>query len=69
MYVVTEHKRYGGIDAVRYLTRRLPLLWWLVPILHIPGTRGLWGRLYRTVASRRYWFGRVSCENEVCSLK
>ena len=69
MYVVTENKRYGGIDAVRYLTRRLPLLWWLAPILHIPGTRSFWGKLYRNVAARRYWFGRLSCDNEACSLK
>jgi predicted DCC family thiol-disulfide oxidoreductase YuxK len=68
MYVVTDQKRYGGIDAVRRLTRRLPLLWWLAAILHIPGTRGLWGWLYRKIAGRRYWFGRLSCENETCSL-
>ena len=69
MYVVTENKRYGGIDAVRHLTRRLPLLWWLAPILHFPGTRRLWGGLYRKVARNRFLFGRASCENGICSLE
>jgi predicted DCC family thiol-disulfide oxidoreductase YuxK len=68
MYVMTERKRYGGIDAVRHLTRRLPLLWWLAPILHIPGTRRFWSWVYRKVAARRYFFGRVGCEDGACSL-
>ena len=44
MYVITRSgHRLGGIDAVRYVTRRLPLLWPFALILHIPGTRRLWG--------------------------
>lgn len=70
MYVVTRSgRRYGGIDAVRYVTRSLPLLWPVALILHIPGTRRIWGWLYRKVAARRYWFGRASCDTGTCSLE
>lgn len=62
MAVVTASgQRYGGIDAVRYLSRRLPLLWWLAAVLHIPGSRTFWQWLYRKVAERRYCFGRATC--------
>lgn len=70
MIVVTaKGRRYSGAESVRYLTRRLPLLWWLAPILHIPGSLPFWRWLYAKVAERRYWFGQLSCVDEVCSLK
>jgi len=70
MVVVDAHgRRHGGAAAVRYLSRRLPRLWWLAPILHIPLSLPLWQWLYRQVAARRYLFGRVeSCENGTCHL-
>ena len=43
MYIVDQSdRRHAGGDAVRYLSRRLPLLWLIAPVLHIPGTAGLW---------------------------
>lgn len=58
MYVVTpEGERLGGIDAVRYITRRNKLFWPLAALLHIPFTRGLWARMYRIVAKYRYLIG------------
>jgi predicted DCC family thiol-disulfide oxidoreductase YuxK len=62
-------KRHGGGDAVRYLTRKLPVFWPIAIILHIPGTRRLWAWLYRKVAARRYWFGRITCDSESCGLE
>ena len=62
MYVVTDRNRYGGIDAVKRLTRRLPLLWGLAVLMHIPGTRPFWDWAYRNIASRRYCLGGASCE-------
>ena len=69
MYVVDNNgRRHGGADAVRYLSRRLPLLWLAAPILHLPGTANLWRWLYRQVAKRRYKLAGKSCENDVCSV-
>lgn len=69
MYVVDQAgRRHGGADAVRYLSRRLPLLWVLAPILHIPGTARLWRWLYGQVAKRRYKLAGKSCENDSCSV-
>ena len=69
MYVVDRSdRRHGGADAVRYLSRRLPLLWIAAPILHIPGTARLWRWMYKQVAKRRYKLAGKSCENEVCSV-
>ena len=54
MYVVDTHGiARGGADAVRYLSRRLVLLWPLALILHVPGTMPIWKRLYAFVARHR----------------
>lgn len=65
MYVVDQQgNQYGGSDAVRYLTRRLPLLWPAMPILHLPGTAGIWRWGYHQVAKRRY---KISGHNKDCN--
>lgn len=72
MYVIdTRGHRYGGSDAVRYLSRRLPLLWPAMPLLHLPGTARLWRWLYNQVAQRRYWIsGKAAkgCDDDACSI-
>lgn len=69
MYVVDQSGvRHGGADAVRYLSRRLPLLWPVMPILHLPGTARLWRWLYTQVAKRRYKIAGKHCENGACSI-
>jgi predicted DCC family thiol-disulfide oxidoreductase YuxK len=70
MYVMTpQHRAYGGAVALRYLSRRLPTLWWLAPLLHLPGSLPLWSFLYRQVAGVRYrLMGRPSCDNDACRV-
>ena len=61
--------RHRGAEAVRYLSRRLPRLWPLVPILHLPGSLPLWRWCYRRVANWRYRLGgRVECDDGTCSV-
>ena len=68
MYVVdTRGRARGGAEAVRYLTRRLPLLWPLALPLHVPGSLPLWSALYRFVAKRRYAIAG-SCDGGTCRL-
>jgi predicted DCC family thiol-disulfide oxidoreductase YuxK len=69
MHVIDPAGRVrGGADAFRYLSRRLPRLYWLAPILNFPGSLGLWRWGYRQVAKRRYRFGKVSCDSGTCQL-
>jgi predicted DCC family thiol-disulfide oxidoreductase YuxK len=70
MVVVDQQgRRHRGAAAVRYLTRRLPRLWWLAPVLHIPFSLPLWQWLYQLVSSRRYRFGRVDdCDDGACAV-
>src|SRR5262245_26003398 len=70
MYVVDQQgRRHGGAAAIRYLTRRLRRLWWLAPLLHIPGSLPVWQWLYAQVARRRYRFGMAQkCDDEACQL-
>jgi predicted DCC family thiol-disulfide oxidoreductase YuxK len=70
MYVVDRQgKRHGGAAAIRYLSRRLRRLWWLAPVLHIPGSLPLWQWLYRQIAQSRYKFGKVEdCGSDACSI-
>jgi predicted DCC family thiol-disulfide oxidoreductase YuxK len=69
MYVIDPSgKAYGGADAIRLLSRRLPLLWLAAPILHFPGTARLWRWMYNQVAKRRYRLAGQSCEGDTCSI-
>jgi len=70
MYVVDRQgSRYGGAAAFRYLSRRLRRLWWLAPLLNIPGSLPLWQWMYRQVAKRRYRFGKTDqCGDEACRI-
>lgn len=68
MYVVdTRGQARGGAEAVRYLSRRLPLLWPLAVPLHVPGSLPLWERLYRFVARHRYRIAGT-CDEGTCRL-
>ncbi len=49
----TAGRARGGATAVRYLSRRLPLMWPLALLLHIPGSLPVWAWLYRLVARNR----------------
>lgn len=70
MYIVQESgEKHGGSDAVKFLSRRLPILWPVMPILHIPGTAGLWRWAYKQVAKRRYQLaGKSDCDSDGCSI-
>jgi predicted DCC family thiol-disulfide oxidoreductase YuxK len=66
MYVIPNSDpqlRFGGAAAIRYLSRRLPKLWVIAPLLHIPFSLPLWQFLYRQIAKRRY---RIANEKNRC---
>jgi predicted DCC family thiol-disulfide oxidoreductase YuxK len=68
MYVVDPRGlARGGADAVRYLSRRLVLLWPLALLLHVPGTMPIWQRLYAFVARHRLKIAG-SCDDGTCRL-
>ncbi|WP_164100770.1 thiol-disulfide oxidoreductase DCC family protein [Candidatus Laterigemmans baculatus] len=69
MYVVDRFGgRHGGADAVRYLSRRLKVLWPLVPILHVPFSAHLWRWLYAQVARQRYRWNKPNCDGDACEV-
>jgi len=71
MYVVDRRgNRYAGADAFRYLTTRLPLLFPLAPLMHVPFTMPLWRWGYRQVAKRRYRLaGKTeACDGDACRI-
>lgn len=70
MYLVDRSgKRHGGAAALRYLSRKMPMLWWLAPLMHVPFTLPLWQWCYRQVAKRRYKLaGKQGCEGDVCDV-
>ncbi len=72
MYVVRPGgQRWGGAAAFRYLTRRLPKLWLLAPLMHIPGTLPLWQWGYDLIARQRYRWNREKdqdCESGQCEI-
>lgn len=69
MYVIDRQgNRHAGSEAVRYLSRRLRLLWPTVPILHLPGSAGLWRWMYLQVARRRYRLAGKNCGSDGCKI-
>lgn len=68
MHVVdTAGRSRAGAEAVRYLSRRLPLLWPLAVPLHVPGSLPIWRWLYGVVARNRYRIaGR--CDDGTCRV-
>lgn len=65
-----QGRRHWGAHAVRYLSRRLPRLWWLAPVMHLPGGMLLWRPLYKLIARNRYLIaGRAEdCDNGACAI-
>lgn len=55
-----------GFRAFRWLAWRLPLLWFLLPFLYLPGAAWLGQRFYLWVARRR--FRLLPCHGGVCHL-
>ena len=51
-------RRRLGAEAGRYLTRRVPALWPMAPLLHIPGSAPLWHWLYEQISRRRHCLDR-----------
>lgn len=70
MHLVEPDGRwYAGAEAVRVIARRLPLLWGVAMYLHLPGTLGLWQKLYAAVARRRYRISqRLNCNGDACAV-
>jgi predicted DCC family thiol-disulfide oxidoreductase YuxK len=59
----------GGFAAFRRLTRHLPLLCALAPLVRVPGASWIGTRLYRWIAAHRYLLHRnPACRTNQCSL-
>jgi predicted DCC family thiol-disulfide oxidoreductase YuxK len=54
---------HRGAAAFRLMTRRLPRLWILVPLMHLPFSLPLWQAIYHYIARRRY---RMNCDEGTC---
>ncbi len=52
-----------GFDAFRYMTKRLPPLWPLTPLLWIPGVAPVGRRIYKRIAD-----SRKKCDHENCLI-
>jgi predicted DCC family thiol-disulfide oxidoreductase YuxK len=72
MYLIDRRGDFHrGAEAFRYLTRRIPTLFLLAPLLHIPFTLPFWRWAYGQIARRRYlFFGKTAaaCDDETCKL-
>jgi predicted DCC family thiol-disulfide oxidoreductase YuxK len=72
LYVVDQQgRRHKGAAAFRYLTMRLPRLYLLAPLVHIPFTMPLWRWGYQQIAKRRYAIAGKSadaCDDGACQV-
>lgn len=72
MYVIDRAgNSFGGAAAVRVLSKTLPRLWILAPLLHIPFSLPLWQWMYMVVARRRYQLDKDQgevCEGDTCEI-
>jgi predicted DCC family thiol-disulfide oxidoreductase YuxK len=65
-----QGRRHHGAAAFRYLTTRLPRLYILAPLMHIPFSMPLWHWGYKQVAKRRYLMGKTAdaCDDGACKV-
>jgi predicted DCC family thiol-disulfide oxidoreductase YuxK len=65
-----QGRRHHGAAAFRYLTTRLPLLYILAPLMHVPFSMPFWGWGYKQVAKRRYLMGKTAdaCDDGACKV-
>lgn len=69
MYLIDRRgRRHAGAASLRYLSRHLPPLWPLAPLLHIPFSLPLWQWFYRQVAIRRYRLAGKQCDDGACEV-
>lgn len=69
IWLVTKSgQTFGGADAMRYLSSRMPALWPLAPLLNLPFTMPIWRSIYRWIAKNRYRIAGRKCDNGTCSL-
>jgi predicted DCC family thiol-disulfide oxidoreductase YuxK len=69
LYVIPRSgERYGGAAGIQYLSRRLPRLYPLYPILNLPFTLPIWNWAYRQIAKRRYRLAGGKCDTDGCEL-
>jgi predicted DCC family thiol-disulfide oxidoreductase YuxK len=68
MHLLTPGREevYHGFKAFRWMAWRLPVLWFLVPLLYLPGAESLGQRAYLWVARNR--LNLVPCHGGVCTL-
>jgi predicted DCC family thiol-disulfide oxidoreductase YuxK len=72
MYVVDQQgRRHSGAAAFKYLTTRLPRLYAIAPLMHLPFTMPLWRWGYKQVAKNRYLLmGKTAdaCDDDACKI-
>ena len=74
MHIVRPDGRvYAGYPGVRQIIRHLPLLFWMYPLLFLPGLTWLGPKVYGWIASHRYQLNRylggpTVCENGTCKV-
>lgn len=68
MFVIDRQGRArGGATGWRYLSRRLPLLWPLAVVLHVPGSLPLWNWIYGLIARNRHRLAGT-CDDGSCRI-
>lgn len=69
MWLLTPNgKRFGGAEVIRFLSRSMPLLFPIAPLMHIPFSMPLWQWLYGIVARYRYKIAGKSCDGGTCHV-
>jgi predicted DCC family thiol-disulfide oxidoreductase YuxK len=68
MHLLTPGGRsfYHGFEAFRWMAWRLPAVWFLIPLLYVPGMATFGQRAYLWVARHR--FRLVPCHGGVCRI-
>ena len=60
----------GGFDAFARMSLRMPMLWPIAPLVHLPGARWVGSRMYRWVATHRYLLHRnPTCATNQCAVR
>jgi predicted DCC family thiol-disulfide oxidoreductase YuxK len=69
LHVNHKGEWFSGYDALIQITKQLPLLWMVLPFMHVFKRLGLGDAIYKKIAQKRKLVPVHQCQDGVCQIQ